>query len=103
MKRILCMAFRFPPALQHRRFALLWGGLLVSIAGSQMQTAALLWHLRTLSDQPILVSGIGIVRFVPILFLAPIGGVVADTFNRRKILFITQSTMAFSALMLALL
>jgi hypothetical protein len=56
-----------PPALKHKPFALLWFGLLVSVAGSQMQTAALLWHLRTLSDQPVVVSGIGVVRFLPIL------------------------------------
>jgi MFS family permease len=97
------MAFHIPPALRYRRFALLWGGQLISIAGSQMQLAALLWHLRTLSDQPILVSGIGLVRFLPILLFSPISGVVADTFNRRKILFITQSVMAITALMLGLL
>lgn len=97
------MAFQFPPALRQRRFALLWGGQLISIAGSQMQAAALLWHLRTLSDQPILVSGIGLVRFLPILFFAPIGGVVADHYNRRKVLFITETTMAITALMLGLL
>jgi len=62
-----------------------------------------LWHLRTLSDQPILVSGIGLVRFVPILFLAPFGGVLADSINRRKIIFVTQVTLALVAFMLGLL
>ncbi|HQF64199.1 MAG TPA: MFS transporter [Anaerolineaceae bacterium] len=94
---------RIPPAFQHRRFALLWGGLLISIAGSQMQSAALLWHLRTLSDQPIVVSGIGLARFLPIVLLSMIGGVVADRFNRRRILFITQTIMALEALTLSLL
>jgi MFS family permease len=97
------MSFQIPPALRYRRFALFWGGQFISIAGSQMQLAALLWHLRTLSDQPILVSGIGLVRFLPILLFSPISGVIADTFNRRKILFITQTTMALTALMLGLL
>lgn len=68
-----------------------------------MQLAALLWHLRLLSNQPVVVSGIGLARFLPILLLAPIGGVIADTFNRRHILFITQSTMALTALGLGLL
>ena len=92
-----------PPALQHRKFALLWGGLLVSITGSQMQMAALLWHLRTLSDQPVVVSGIGLVRFLPILLLAPFAGVIADTHNRRHIMFITQTVMAGTAAMLGYL
>ncbi|HEX7975781.1 MAG TPA: amidohydrolase family protein, partial [Anaerolineales bacterium] len=38
-----------------------------------------------LSDQPILVSGIGLMRFLPILFLSPFGGVVADTYNHRSL------------------
>jgi len=50
--------FRIPPALRHRKFFLLWVGLLVSLAGSQMQAWAIYWHLRTLSDQPIVVNGV---------------------------------------------
>ncbi|HEX7975779.1 MAG TPA: MFS transporter, partial [Anaerolineales bacterium] len=42
-------------------------------------------------------------RFLPILFLSPFGGVVADTYNRRRILFITQATMIVSAAMLGIL
>lgn len=97
------MGLRIPPALLHRRFALMWGGLLISIAGTQMQVAALHWHLSLLTDRPVVVSGIGIARFIPILLLAPIGGVAADNFNRRKILFITQTTMALVAVVLGVL
>lgn len=68
-----------------------------------MQMAALLWHLRLLSDQPIVVSGIGMARFVPILLFAPIGGVIADSFNRRKVLFITQTVMIIAAGLLGIL
>ena len=95
--------FRIPPALRHRKFALLWAGLLISIAGSQMQAWTIYWHLRILSDQPIVVSGVGIARFIPILAFALIGGLVADTFNRRRVLFITQSLMLFTAIMLGVL
>src|SRR4029453_4545229 len=35
-------------ALQHRNFRLLWSGLLISFSGSNMQTAALLWHVSLL-------------------------------------------------------
>ena len=92
-----------PPAIRERRFAIYWFGLLLYAAGSQMQTTALLWHLRTLSDQPAVVSGIGLVRFFPILLLAPFGGVFADAFNRRKIMFLTQSILAGVAFTLGLL
>jgi MFS family permease len=95
--------FKIPPALRHRKFALLWAGLLISIAGSQMQAWTIYWHLRVLSDQPIVVSGVGLARFIPILLFALIGGLAADTFNRRRILFVTQTTMLLTAILLGLL
>lgn len=81
----------------------MWSGLLVSIAGSQMQLWSLYWHIRTLSDQPVAVSGVGLSRFIPILIFSLIGGLVADRFNRRKVLFLTQSTMTLVAAALGLL
>lgn len=95
--------FRVPPALKHRRFALLWAGLLISTAGSQMQVWAIYWHLRDLSTDPIVVSGIGIAKFLPILMFALVGGLAADTFNRRSIVFITQIMMTLVAVALGLL
>ena len=95
--------FRMPPALKHRRFALLWAGYLISFAGSQMQVWAIFWHLRVLSSDPIVVSGIGIAKFLPILIFALVGGLVADTFNRRTIALITQTIMVLIAVTLGLL
>ena len=97
------MAFRLPPSLRHRRYRLLWIGLLISIAGTQMQIWALFWHIRTLTDQPIALGGIGLARILPIFLFSLIGGALADATNRRKILLITQSVMALSALGLAIL
>ena len=91
---------RLPPALRHRGFALLWAGLLISVAGSQMQFAGMLWHLRVLSDQPAVVSAIGLARFLPVLLFAPLGGVVADSFNRRAVMLVTQTTAMLVALAL---
>ena len=87
-----------PPALRHRNFTLLWAGMLISVAGSQMQLWALYWHIRVLSDQPIAVSGIGLARFVPILILSLFAGLIADRYNRRNVLLITQTVMALTAL-----
>ena len=92
-----------PPALHHHKFTLLWLSLLLSMAGTQMQLTTLLWHLRLLSDQPLVVSGIGLVRVLPIIALSPFAGLAADRFNRRTILFFTQSIMIFVSMMLAVL
>ena len=91
-----------PPAFKSRPFLLYWFGHLVSVAGSQMQLWALYWHLRTLSDQPVVISGVGLVRFLPILLLSLVAGVAADRFNRRKMAIITQIALGGVALVLGL-
>jgi MFS family permease len=97
------MGLRVPPALRHRQFRYLWIGLMISIAGSQMQIWAIFWQIRTITDQPIALGAVGLARILPVIVFSLIGGVVADTMNRRKLLFFTQSVMALAAVALALL
>jgi MFS family permease len=92
---------RFPPALRHRRYRLLWFGLIISVAGTQMQTAAILWHVNQLNPAPIALGGVGLARILPFLLLSLVAGVAADMWNRRRVLFITQSALALFALLLA--
>src|SRR6266508_5849437 len=92
-----------PSSLKNRRFFYLWLGQLLSISGTQMQIWALFWHIRTLTDQPIALGGVGLARILPIIIFSLIGGVIADSFDRRKILFITQTAAALLALGLGLL
>jgi MFS family permease len=94
-----------PPALKHRKYFLLWLGLLVSIAGSQMQIAAIHWHIRELTGEPnpLALGGIGLARILPVVALSVVGGAVADNYNRRRIIFITQSILTLQALTLAYL
>ena len=99
------MPLHIPPALKNRRYFYLWLGLLISIAGGQMQISALFWHIRSLTGDPnpLALGGIGLARILPVIFFSLISGPVADAFNRRQILFITQSLLALVALALALL
>ncbi len=93
-------------ALQHRNFRLLWTGQIISVSGSMMQSASILWHVSLLvaSDQKGLALGlVGLVRVVPIVVFSLIGGVVADAYDRRKVLLVTQSGMALVAATLALI
>ena len=93
-----------PPSLQHHRFRYLWIGLLISVAGNQMQTTAVLWHINELSGgEPIALGGVGLVRIIPILIFSLIAGATADVVNRRRLMFITQSVLAALAATLGLL
>jgi MFS family permease len=92
-----------PPALRHRRFTLIWVGLIISQVGSQMQQWVLFWHISQLSRAPIAVSVVGGVRFVAVLAFSLVGGLVADRYDRRGILFLTQSISLLVALGLGIL
>lgn len=94
-----------PPALKNRKFLFLWLGLMISIAGTQMQVAAIHWHIRELSGapDPLALGSIGLARILPVIIFSLFGGVFADAYNRRIILFITQISMALTAIGLAIL
>jgi MFS family permease len=98
-----CKMLHIPPALKHRRFFYLWLGQLISIAGTQMQIWAIFWHIRTLTDQPIAIGGVGLARILPVILFSLLSGAVADSYNRRHIIFLTQSMAGILALVLALL
>ena len=99
------MALHIPPSLKHRNFLLLWTGLIISIAGSQMQVSAIHWHIRDLSDKPdpLALGAIGLARILPIILFSLVSGPVADTYNRKTILVITQTLQAGTAILLAML
>ena len=93
-------------ALKHRNFRLIWAGQLISFSGSAMQMAAILWHVSLLvpEDRKGLALGmVGLVRVLPIIFFSLVSGVAADVFDRRRLMLITQSTLAVLAALLALL
>ncbi|MCJ7703412.1 MAG: MFS transporter [Anaerolineales bacterium] len=94
------MSLHIPPSLRHRRFRLLWIGLFISVAGSRMQFWAILWHIRDLTDQPIALGGIGLVRVIPILIFSLVGGAIADSFDRRRVMFVTQTIFILTASLL---
>lgn len=87
-------------ALRHRDFRLLWIGLLVSVAGSQMQSIAINWHLYELTHSALALGGLGLARLIPIIIFSLFGGVVADTHNRRHVMLVTQSIMMTTAFVL---
>jgi MFS family permease len=97
------MDLHIPPALKHRRFFYVWLGQLISVIGTQMQIWALFWHIRTLTSHPIALGGIGAARILPVIIFSLIGGAVADSYNRRTVMFITQAAAALLALTLGLL
>jgi MFS family permease len=93
-------------ALQHRNFRLLWLGFLFSFTGSFMQSAAVLWHVSLLvppDRKGLALGAVGLARFLPIVIFSMVSGVVADAWDRRRVMFVTQIAAASVALALAVL
>lgn len=88
-------------ALKYRDFRILWVALLVSNIGSQMQWAAINWHIFILTHSALALGLIGLSRFLPLAIFALFAGAVADAHNRKKILFITQAVLIILSSILA--
>jgi len=76
------------------------------MTGSMMQSAALLWHVSLLvaPDKKGLALGfVGLVRVLPIIFFSMVSGVVADAWDRRRLMVFTQTASALVAVALAYL
>jgi MFS family permease len=97
------MGLHIPPSLKHKKFFYLWLGQLISVTGTQMQLWALFWHVSQLNKNPIALGGIGLSRIIPVIIFSLIGGALADSRDRRKVIFVTQSAAAILALILGLL
>jgi MFS family permease len=93
-------------ALQHRNYRLIWIGLFVSFTGSMMQNAALLWHVSLLvapGRKGLALGLVGLVRVVPVVVFSLISGVVADAWNRRRLMLFTQVAATAVAVALGLI
>jgi len=90
-------------ALSYRDFRLIWFGQLISTAGSQMQSAALLWQVYSITHSPLDLGLVGLTRLGPIIGFSLIGGLMADAMDRRRLMVVTQSGMAVAAAVLAAL
>jgi MFS family permease len=85
---------------------LLWIGQIVSVSGSMMQSAAILWHVALVAPpghKAIALGLVGLVRVLPIVGFSMVSGVVADAVDRRRVMLLTQSAMAVLAAALAVL
>jgi MFS family permease len=98
-------ATKSPPlaAFRSRNFRLWWLGQFISFTGTQMQLTAILWHIYDLTHNPLALGFVGLARLLPIFIFGLVGGVVADSIDRRRLLAITQTGMALSASALAIL
>ncbi len=90
-------------SLQVRNYRLYYIGQIISTSGTFMQSVAQAWLVLSLTHSGTALGIVTALQYVPIIFLGPIGGIAADRFSKRKVLFLTQSTAGILALILGTL
>lgn len=90
-------------ALRHRDFRLFWGGQLVSLVGTWMQSVGQAWLVLELTHSPLQLGLVTALQFIPVMLLSPVGGAMTDRLPKRRIILVTQATMMLQALALAAL
>src|SRR6202166_192781 len=90
-------------ALRHRNFQLFFSGQLISLVGTWMQDIAQDWLVYRLTGSSLLMGTVAFVSQIPIFLLAPVAGIVADRYNRHRIVIATQTASMILALTLATL
>ena len=88
---------------RHRNYRLFFTGQLVSLMGSWMQNTAQPWLVYGLTHSTVLLGLTSFCSTVPVFFMTPFGGMVADRVDRRKMLLFTQSMAMAQAGVLAVL
>jgi predicted MFS family arabinose efflux permease len=94
---------RIAVALTYRDFRVLWGGAFTSSIGTWMQKVAQAWLVLRLTDSPFYLGLDTFLGEAPILLLTMLGGVVADRYDRRRVLLLSQYIQMSTALTLAAL
>ncbi len=90
-------------ALRHRNFQLFFSGQMISLIGTWMDNIAEAWLVYRLTGSSLLLGTVAFAGQIPVFLLAPIGGMVADRWNRHRVVIATQAISMVLAGILAVL
>lgn len=90
-------------SLRHRNYRLFFLGQIISLIGSWMQSVAQAWLVYRITDSAVLLGWVGFAGQIPVLLLSPVGGTIADRYDRKSIILATQAASMVLALVLAAL
>jgi MFS family permease len=90
-------------SLRVRNFRLFIYGQGISLCGTWMQTIGVSWLVLQLTHSGTQLGLVVAAQFLPILLFGVWGGVIADRFGKRRILYATQTIAGILALVLGLL
>lgn len=78
-------------AFRHRNFRIWYGGQLVSLVGTWMQSIAQGWLVLELTGDPLMLGFVAAAQFLPVVILGLFGGLIADGLPKRATLIVVQA------------
>ena len=89
-------------AFKYRNFRLFFPGLAISQIGIWIQNITIAWLVYDITKSPFAMGTIMCFTAAPLMIIMPFAGVLADKFNRQKLLFVVQILFALQALLITL-
>jgi MFS family permease len=84
-------------SLRHRNFLVFWVAAIISNSGSNMQAVTVPFVIYGITGSAAWLGISAACTFVPTVIVGPIAGAVADRYQRRKVLLITQTIQMLAA------
>lgn len=88
-------------SLKYRNFRLFFPGLLTSQVGIWIQNVAISWVVYDMTNSPFMMGSIMFLNTIPLFLITPFAGVIADKFDRHKLLMLIQICFAMQAFLMA--
>ena len=88
-------------SLRSRNFRLYFAGQSISLVGTWMQQVAMSWLVYRMTGSAFLLGVVSFMGQIPTFLLAPVAGVLADRWDRRRLLISTQALSMLQAALLA--
>ncbi len=94
-------SLKVPLAFQNRSLMLLLGARISTSIAFQMLSVAVGWQIYSLTQMPFYLGLVGLVQFLPIFLLTLVVGYVADSYDRKLIIFFIQIVESIGIFLLA--
>jgi len=94
-----------PPftSLRYRNYRLFWFSSWAEHTGQYLELAAVLWLVHGMTGSPLILSLVGMSRYVPPIIFGYMGGILADRWDRRMMLVVALAWMGFFSMSLSIL
>jgi MFS family permease len=90
-------------AMRYRNYRLYFGGQGISLTGSWIQQVAMGWLVYRLTGSAFSLGLVAFFAQVPVFFMSPLAGVLADRWDRMRIMLVAQTLAMIQAFILAIL